>query len=321
MAHNLARRVHQIALQLGQSYFNTETTLLWEETIGISKKLYKHDPKSYQSGLAKSLHSYALYLRRAGRFDLAGPTAKEAVILRRQLYRAQPESIWCCSDLAESLQIYTVILHYLDKTDNTRGVENELENNTPDSNLLPRQNGPDSRDGIDTLNLEELIAFVSNSEVKSLLWRQILNTTMSGSSTQDDASPVTSEPYESSEDPPPLDITSTSFISLPPTLFMVSNEWGLEDQSGMQLYTLCDRIAGCHSLQRMQIITTESYTSRGRLSRYGFLILELRGSNGLGSYLRLERRPKKRLTRRATLSLNGGEGVVEEEDLVSVYSI
>lgn len=86
LACNLARRLHQIAHKLRNPCFNAETTILWEETVDIWKKLvlYKGDPKTHQNDLVTSLQSYAWHLRRAGHRDLADPIAREAARLSQQ---------------------------------------------------------------------------------------------------------------------------------------------------------------------------------------------------------------------------------------------
>lgn len=82
LAHNLARRLHQIALQLGSDQFHTEAIILWKETIGIFQKLDDCDPNRHQANLALCLYD-------AEHFGSAEPIERYTYILRR---KAQSES-------------------------------------------------------------------------------------------------------------------------------------------------------------------------------------------------------------------------------------
>lgn len=125
MAHTLTKNIQEIARQLKHEDYCVEATILWEESGKILRRLHKCDAKRHQSDLARSLHSYAVYLQRAGDSQGAEPIAKEAVFLRRQLYNTQSE-LRRSSALAASLDNYANTLRALGRFDDAQVAKQEL---------------------------------------------------------------------------------------------------------------------------------------------------------------------------------------------------
>lgn len=96
-----------------------------EECGSIFNKLHQLDAKRYQHDFARSLDYQGWHLQRARYFGLAESIVKEAVILRRQLYNAAPESSRLRADLAHSLNNYASALRNLGKPDDAQIAERE----------------------------------------------------------------------------------------------------------------------------------------------------------------------------------------------------
>lgn len=99
--------------------------MLLQECSSIYKQLHRFDRKRHQHDLARSLHYLSWHLQRARDFDLAEPIAQEAVILRRQLHKAQPKSNRLRTDLSQSLNNYASALRNVGNLDGAHAAKKE----------------------------------------------------------------------------------------------------------------------------------------------------------------------------------------------------
>jgi tetratricopeptide (TPR) repeat protein len=87
-----------------------EARIITEEAVWIRRSLAARYPKTYEAGLATSLHNLGGYLAMTGHVDEAVTNLSNAIAIRRQL--AQADTISTLRDLANSLQLLGQVLSY-----------------------------------------------------------------------------------------------------------------------------------------------------------------------------------------------------------------
>ena len=120
LSYKIATGIQPIARQLDSGVHRAEIILLWEESARLLKTLFIRDSKRHQLDYCRALHHLGAQLYRAGYWTRAIHVSREAVRLRRQLYKADPTSDRNCTDLASSLDLYSKCLRKLGRTDEAR---------------------------------------------------------------------------------------------------------------------------------------------------------------------------------------------------------
>jgi tetratricopeptide (TPR) repeat protein len=92
-----------------------EARIITDEAVWIRRSLAARYPKTYEAGLATSLHNLAMYLAMTGHVDEAVTSLSDAIAIRRQLAQAdlaQADTVSALRGLADSLQVLGQVMFY-----------------------------------------------------------------------------------------------------------------------------------------------------------------------------------------------------------------